>query len=416
MKSRYSTCLSFGISKIVAACFISMFLTYRFLNDFFYINWVAGALVIFLFIALLLVELKLEKSFLLVVFLSTFWVFWALIITSWATDISHHIKYFFVTAFYLFVSCVLSFLLLNQKYSIRRVFLWLSFSWLIVNLFLLLGFYLGLYEPAKRDFSGVFHDRNVFSITSIIVLCLYLPFCFPLAMNRSSLWAAILYLSTLLMVLISKSVTGFLGLLLVTLFFSQSFSRMARVFFSFTGFLFFLIILLTDNPISQRVDRFYLSATGQVENLNFNESAYIRRHLMTEGVNLALENPLYGVGLDNARFHVMWPNRDTGSFLHNNYLDIMTSGGFVLFFLYYMPVIYSLFFLFKSRKKIKQVCNNKMQALWYIGTSLLLLKLLYDMTWTTYFEFAMVFSVVFSVSIVFFFKRRMYLEKNPLYR
>lgn len=411
---RFYSSVSTGFYALVVAGLLAVFLTYRSFSNLFYVNWLAGLTILGAFIIILLSGYKLNRAFFYSLVIVMAWTVWAALITPWATDILHHIKYLLVSSFYLVASCVFSYLLLSNPRSIEPAFSLIAWVWVGVNTLFLIGLYVGAYHPAKGDFSGVFHDRNVFSITTVIVLALYLAFRFPAPRVQSMLAAALVYSSCALMILVSKSITGYLGLLLVTLIFSFRFSTVVRFFILSTGLAFFAGVVATQNPISDRIERFYLAATGQTEELRESESAYVRKHLLVKGTELAVTYPLLGVGLDNARNHVKWPGLETGSFLHNTYLDILTSGGLPLFLLYYLPLFFGFFYFCFRRKKVFRRRKNNMINYWYCGFSLVSLKLLYDMTWTTYFEFAMVFSVVFSIFMIFELKTRLHFEKDSV--
>ena len=404
---KYYSSVSIGFYALAAACLLAVFLTYRAFSDLFYVNWMAGFVVVAVFSVILLSGYKLSRAFFYTLALVMAWTVWAALITPWATDIGHHVKYLIVSSFYLVASCAFSYLLLSRSSLIPLLFSVLMWVWLAVNGLLLIAFFAGIYHPAKGDFSGVFHDRNVFSITTVIVLTLYLAFRFPVARIESMLAGLSVYLGCALMVLVSKSITGYLGLTLITVIFAFRLSTVARFFLLSVGFVVFIGIVATENPISDRIDRFYMAATGQMEGLRESESAYVRKHLLVEGAKLAADRPMFGVGLDNAREHVKWPGEDTGSFLHNTYLDIATSGGVMLFILYYLPIGAGFVFFLWVRRKVRITGSSDTVAFWYAGFSLLALKLLYDFTWTTYFEFAMVFSVVFSLFLASDIKRRM---------
>lgn len=181
----------------------------------------------------------------------------------------------------------------------------------------------------------------------------------------------------------------------------------------------FLIILVIgifslDNPLKHRLDRVLFAVTGQTKQLWENESAYIRSYLIEKGFELATERPFTGVGLDNAQFHIMWPTKDTGSFLHNTYLDILTSGGFLMFLLYYFPIFFALGWLFMKRKYFKK-STTYLGQMWLCSLLLLSLKVVYDITWTTYFEFAVVFSVTFSIYSTLCLKKELNSGKNFIY-
>ncbi|WP_261824618.1 O-antigen ligase family protein [Vibrio neonatus] len=284
------------------------------------------------------------------------------------------------------------------KYSVQMLFLWC-----FVNLVLLILFFLGIYKPMKGDFSGVFHDRNVFSITTCLVMAFSIA---QMHINPKKLYKMVIYfglISCAVMILISKSITGLLGLLVLCLFLLIKLPFRQRCIICITLVITLIILLLIDNPISARIDRFFMAISGNIDSLRVSESAYLRVYIFQHGFDLFSQHKWVGVGLNNAKNFVIWPNRGVGTFLHNTYLDILTSGGIPLFIVYYFPIIYSLIWLLKNKKKVLMLSDDN-YYLWKLASVLLTLKLVYDLTWTSYFEFFMVFTVMFSIYIVFHLK------------
>lgn len=389
---------------------IIIFLTYRSFNQvLFYFSWSAGLLVIILTLGLFICYCRFPIIVIKTLSITGLWLFWAVFVTPFSTDINHHVNILIISFYYILASSLLVFLLTNSSIKKDDVFFLLMTVWVVVNGFLFFLFLIGIYEPVKRDFSGVFHDRNVFSITTLIIMVFTLSFG-----GGSRFWKIFNVFICVNMIIISKSVTGFLGLLFLAAFLLNKLSFYKKLILSFLLIASTVGVLNLDNPLKNRIDRFYMAATGNSSQLNNNESAFIRMYLVTGGISLASENLFFGVGLDNARLHIMWPDRNTGTFLHNTYLDIITSGGVVMFVMYYVPVFLSLLWLLFVRKKVERI-SLEAYAFWKSAFLLLALKILYDFTWTTYFEFVMVFSVVYSVYVSLMLKKILNYEKNTLH-
>lgn len=411
---RYVASYSRSLGILVGALLIMVFLTYRSFSQYlFYVSWIAALIGLVFGFYFILVRRKLSNVVAQTLIISGAWLIVALFVTPFATDVTHHTKILTVSSFYLISSAVFTDILYRTRIDIGLVFYRLMVAWFSINVILLALYVMGIYSPDKGDFSGVFHDRNVFSITSLIVISFSLSFISSFKKKKR---LVVMVMAALLagMILLSKSISGLVGLMVVLTFFSSGLSRSRRLFILLIVGILLGGVLLTDNPIKQRTDRFVLSATGQTEQLNINESAYIRIYLLTSGFKLGKENALTGVGLDNARLHVFWPDRDTGSFLHNNYLDILTSGGVVMFILYYIPIFYIFIWFILNKDKI-YFLSNELRQLWKASLLMLSLKITYDLTWTTYFEFGMVFSVVFAIYSYKILRRQFNLEKNTLY-
>jgi O-antigen ligase len=386
------------LACLAALLLLIVFLTYRsFSSTLFYANWVAGILAVVLLFVIAVTSCCVSSAFIRASAACGGWLAFALLVSPFATDINLHVKIWLVAFFYIAASLAIVEMLFKSDFSPKTVSFVFVLVWVLVNGILLALFSAGVYVPAKRDFSGVFHDRNVFSITSL-VLCAFLiggTYRAPLSFSRRMAKAALLFL-VCLMIVVSRSIAGFMGFLFLWTVAGNKSRRGGRLALFVGLLLAFAVMFLVENPITDRLARFYMAVSGRQEELRQNESAYVRLYLMTQGLALARERWAFGVGLDNARFHVKWPLRTTGSFLHNNYLDIVTSGGVVLFALYYFPIFTSLFWLIGNRKVVA-VLSPGQQQLWLISLLFLCLKLIYDMTWTTYFEFGMVFPVVFAI-------------------
>jgi O-antigen ligase len=116
------------------------------------------------------------------------------------------------------------------------------------------------------------------------------------------------------------------------------------IVYSFTSVLVGLgiIHLPLFSTILERLES-YLSVTG-------NTSDNLRAELIRYGLDLFYENPLLGYGLNNySLFH--W----SGTYSHNNYIEILVSLGIMGFLIYYSIFINSTIALLKKRKNLKSI-------------------------------------------------------------
>lgn len=103
-----------------------------------------------------------------------------------------------------------------------------------------------------------------------------------------------------------------------------------------------LIHLPIFSTILERLES-YLSVTG-------NTSDNIRADLIRFGLELFIENPFLGYGLNNYHlFH--W----SGVYSHNNYIEVLVSLGVIGFIVYYLIFIKSLNTLIRKRKCLKPI-------------------------------------------------------------
>lgn len=103
-----------------------------------------------------------------------------------------------------------------------------------------------------------------------------------------------------------------------------------------------LIHLPLFSTILERLES-YLSVTG-------NTSDNLRAELIRFGLELFMENPFLGYGLNNYQlFH--W----SGAYSHNNYIEVLVSLGIVGFIIYYSIFINSACALIKKREYLKPI-------------------------------------------------------------
>ena len=82
-----------------------VFLTYRsFDHAIFYINWAAGLAIIALASIICLLRGTLTYDLLKTIFISSAWIFIAIIVTPFATDQNHHLEILAISIFYIFAS------------------------------------------------------------------------------------------------------------------------------------------------------------------------------------------------------------------------------------------------------------------------------------------------------------------------
>ncbi|MEZ9899049.1 O-antigen ligase family protein [Vibrio breoganii] len=330
-----------------------------------------------------------------------------MLFTFFAYDRSEHLKVLVVTTFYMLTSIFLADMLIKSRLRLDNYSFQMLFIWTFANLVLLFLFFIFDFKPGKGDFSGVFHDRNVFAITTLLVI----GFSISFRKSKFSIFEQYIFSANLFicfgMVIASKSITGLLGMLVICFLYSFKLTLTKRLWIFLFVFISLLCLLVTDNPISERLVRFGIALFGDTDSLRNSESAYLRVFLIKTGIEIAKDNILFGVGLNNASQLFNWPGREFGSFLHNNYLDILTSGGIPLFIVYYTPLLYAWSWLIKNRKKVKNLLSKRNYDLWEFSFISLSLKFVYDLTWTSYFEFFLVVTVTFSVYSVFYLKSQL---------
>lgn len=116
------------------------------------------------------------------------------------------------------------------------------------------------------------------------------------------------------------------------------------IVYSFTSVLVGLVLIHLPlfSTILERLES-YLSITGNI-------SDNIRAELIRFGLELFVENPFLGYGLNNYYlFH--W----SGVYSHNNYIELLVSLGFIGFIVYYLIFIKSAITLIRKKKYLKPI-------------------------------------------------------------
>lgn len=110
----------------------------------------------------------------------------------------------------------------------------------------------------------------------------------------------------------------------------------------FVGLLSLVLTLEIFDSLNHRMEGLIalLIGTGTVD-----QSAWLRQQFIKIGIEQFLETPLVGIGIDNARFLLMQHFGYT-TYLHNNYVEILASGGLTGTCLFYSIYVY----IFKKLK------------------------------------------------------------------
>lgn len=395
---------------VVGVLLLCALLTFRSfeIEYVFYFSWIAEIILVSIFIVLTLISLKIDTATVKTLGVIFLWIIVGALLTSFAHDINEHLKILVVSSFYMISSLFFVSILVQSRLSLQKLSTVFLVVWTAINTLLLFLFLLDIFIPAKAAFSGLFHDRNVFAITTLLVVAFFAGFSLE-NKTTNSIKVAQYFCIVLcfLMIIISRSVTGFSGLLMLMVLYSFRLSTVKRIGLLALVISIAFIVLFTENFLQVRIERFVMAITGQTEMLRQGESAYLRLYLLENGAKLAMDNLFVGVGINNASDFVIWPTRDVGSFLHNTYLDILTGGGIPLFIAYYGPIFYSLYWLIRKRRKVFRSLPPELHRLWTVGFIFLLQKIVFDLTWTTYFEFFMVFSVIFGIYVTVYLKGKL---------
>ncbi|MDT2848676.1 O-antigen ligase family protein [Vagococcus carniphilus] len=319
-------------------------------------------------------------------------------------DRSRHNNFLILSMVIIFsINLFVKYLFKNTS-EIKYVFLtsaiiWTSINWMafILSKFKIYFFYTG-------SFSGIFINRNDFAVSSVVLLCLLYITLDGFYNEKSKLIVKVTICSLLLLILLSLSMKGLIGIIFIFVSYRLIIKRNGldkKILFLYGGLAGIIVIFVIGNmlnsPLILRVEMYINSFLGNIDSY---ENSNERISLINQGIELAKQNMLYGIGMDNSRYFlsVMYASgREFGKYSHNNYLEVLLNGGIITFLCYYLP-IFKIYIV--SIFKIKQ--KNAFKFLFI----LLSMKLFFDSASVTYTNASVVFIYIFSIAIYVNYKKR----------
>jgi hypothetical protein len=345
---------------------------------------------------LILVGKKPSWSFAKTAMLPIMWVLWPLSLTFRVHDPSVHLTHISTTVFYGVVMAIVVSGWSGDKIRSGSTIAWISTSWAVLNTGLLLMNLLPVGGKPTGDFSGIVYNRNVLSITSIVLIWLLrspvleLPRWFRKIRRIVDLLLGAIAISSL-------SIKGALGLFLILFGFRWlQASRRTRVSYSAGALAFLIALFLIPSPIQRRLVRFSYAIT-QPEELRVGESAFLRSWFIIESLRITVRHPMTGVGVANSRYYLWSPHhqlledqgrivRSAGTtYSHNNYTEMLLSGGVPALLLYYGPLLWAIAITRRVKRQARSGLADSNDVLLanhvLIG---LVLKLFWDIAMVSY--------------------------------
>lgn len=173
--------------------------------------------------------------------------------------------------------------------------------------------------------------------------------------KKTNLWTVAVAFFSIVVVFASGSrkalVTLFLGIFLYLMIRSFRKNQLSQPFFRFviaSPIVFFIIYQVLQLPIfSGMMERMEgmlnIFGGGIVE-----KSTMIRMSLVQLGIDLFKQHPLLGIGIDNPRLYTYGIDGES-YYLHNNFVEILSSGGIIGFVVYYWIYIKLMYSYIKRR-------------------------------------------------------------------
>src|SRR5690606_15134160 len=120
---------------------------------------------------------KLSKDYLILIAITSLWCIYALLITPWAYNVEHHLRWLLLSIALIVISVTVNHLIFLRGYRFWSATVnVLMYCWLILNYILYLLWVAGLYHYESGAYSGVMHNRNDFTVQTIFISALYLFF------------------------------------------------------------------------------------------------------------------------------------------------------------------------------------------------------------------------------------------------
>lgn len=184
------------------------------------------------------------------------------------------------------------------------------------------------------------------------------------AIYNKSIWYLILDIPAIILILATGSrkalVIVFIGIFLLLLFKYLNRNIFKTIFWSVCISIIALLMirwimsLEAFAGIGQRMKGMIALFTGKGV---IDSSSWLRYEYIKLGINIFKKNPIYGIGMGNARIFVS-SNYGHDAYLHNNYVELLANGGilgFISYYCIYYIVIKNLIKYFKYREKYTSV-------------------------------------------------------------
>ncbi|MDQ8186292.1 O-antigen ligase family protein [Pelagicoccus sp. SDUM812002] len=312
-----------------------------------FLDWSSGILISGFVSIFILLRRRIAKKEAYTILLPLLWTFFALIITPFAIDISLHLEKLSLSITFNIIAAFTIITVFSRQHLYPQAITITTSSWIILNLCFFLLWSNGSYEYKAGNFSGILRNRNEFAIQTISLLSMMLFFA------RGNFLKGFLIAVGGIMILATLSLKGFLFFFFVLfypLYLSSGLRR--RVIAIATGTIVVIAAYLLLPSIQQRINSVAVAFYNPTE-LDASQSALLRMWLAVEGLKVASENPITGVGVDNSRLVLIPPGleargEEEGFYSHNNYIEMLLNAGVAGLILYYVPILY-MFFSVKRR-------------------------------------------------------------------
>ena len=338
------------LAFISAAAFFLLGIFYSSRYKIRYLDWGSGGIVCGIMFLFFIHKGKIPRTECTVIGLPLLWIGYAVLCTPFAYNIMHHITSLFQTLTLTLIAIFVIISLFSHERLTSGVIIITNIIWTIVNFCFFRAWISGHFSYEHINFSGLFNNRNEFSIHTIVLLSMLL---FLVRGHKYTKY--FLCVLSFIMIVSSLSLKGLFFFIFV-LFYPRFLKvGIKRKIFVIIVFIVMVCGIISIFPsVQERLTRFILIFTS-LNDLRQNESAFLRTWLIINGFNFIVRNPVFGLGVDNGRYFLIPPyqrliNSVEGLYSHNNFIEIGLNAGIPGLLLFYLPVVYILFKITKIHK------------------------------------------------------------------
>lgn len=341
------------------------------------------------------------------------WILWSIIPFFTYYDKKIAITYVLLTAFYTVTSiCIVnSFNLGNRNFKIlTRGIVLTSVFWILFSIPKII---IQLLNP-EVEVSGLYSNRNTFALmcSYLFLANLYLLERKQLRNTSNKIILCMICLCLVSFIVLTGSIKGMFSVFIIAIAFNISKLTIKKIFSFVLVLSLIILVIFTDNIISERL-WFILDSYSGSEGLRVSQSAYIRQFYVIEGLNLIKDNPFFGLGIYQSKYHlipeyfyILFDRGDidelVGQYSHNNYIEMGLNGGIVGFAIYYIPFVFISCKLIANKFKKINIEDYNIKLIY----SIVGIKLFNDYGMVSYYEFHSLLQLVVLYSVYFNVSRR----------
>lgn len=303
------------------------------------------------------------------VLLNVLFIFYVLLTAVWAKS-SISTLTMARTLFRTFMCAYIVYLYFVDEKDISRLLRIIMWAGYVVAIYSLL-FY-GVDELLKAGTDSSLRAENSFANVNSIGMCCALSSMIQVNefFEKRNRWTCIFLIPVLIVIGAGQSRKALLFLIVgvFSAFFvknqnESSAKKIIKIIFGCIIALFLIYLLLQldiFSGIKERMETLLNSFSGKGE---VDHSALVRAQMIEAGLREFIEHPIGGIGIANSYFITLkYIGRET--YLHNNFVELLSCGGIIAFIFYYATYIYLFYGLWKYRKADKK--QAMLFAIWLL--------------------------------------------------